>query len=59
MESTNGILFELSILIADEGVNVLAVSCTISGEYCLIRLITDDNRKAKDVLAENNFGPVG
>ena len=35
--------------------NILGVSAGACGEDCLIRLITDDNRKAKDVLATNNF----
>lgn len=52
-----GILFEISTLLSDKGVNILGVSAGVCGEDCLIRLMTDDNRKAKDVLATNNFTP--
>ena len=52
-----GILFELSTLLSDRGVNILGVSAGVCGEECLIRLMTDDNRQAKDVLAANNFTP--
>lgn len=52
-----GILFEISTLLSDRGVNILGVSAGVCGEDCLIRLMTDDNRKAKDVLAANNFTP--
>ena len=52
-----GILFEMSTLLSDRDVNILGVSAAVCGEDCLIRLITDDNRKTKDVLADNNFTP--
>ncbi len=50
-----GILFQISTLLSNNGVNILGVSAGVCGEDCLIRLITDDNRKAKDVLAANSF----
>jgi len=53
-----GILFELSTLVSDQGVNVLAVSGAVCGQDCVVRLITEDNRKTKEVLAEKNFSPV-
>ena len=52
-----GILFEIATLLSEKGVNILGVSAGVCGEDCLIRLVTDDNRKSKDVLAANNFAP--
>lgn len=52
-----GILFELSTLVAKRGVNILAVSGAVCGEDCLIRMITDDNQKTMDALAETKFAP--
>ncbi len=52
-----GILFQISTLLSDRDVNILGVNAGVCGEDCLIRLITDNNRKAKDVLAANNFTP--
>jgi hypothetical protein len=52
-----GILFQISTLLSDRDVNILGVNAGVCGEDCLIRFITDNNRKAKDVLAANNFTP--
>ena len=52
-----GILFQISTLLSKMDVNILGVSAGVCGEDCLIRLITDDNRKTKDVLAAGNFAP--
>jgi hypothetical protein len=58
MRNRTGILFELSTLVSDQGVNVLAVNGAVCGEEFVVRLVTDDNRKTKDVLAENEFSPT-
>jgi hypothetical protein len=50
-----GILFHISTLLSENDVNILGVSAGVCGEDCLIRLITDDNRKAEDVLSANSF----
>lgn len=50
-----GVLFELSSLVADQGVNILALSGSVWGDEGLLRLLTDDLGKTKDVLAKNGF----
>jgi hypothetical protein len=57
MKNDIGILFELSTLVSLKGANILAVNGGACGEECVIRLITDDNRKTKDVLTEHDFVP--
>jgi hypothetical protein len=52
-----GILFELSSLVSESGVNILAVNGAVCGEDCVIRLVTDDNRKTKNILTEHRFKP--
>lgn len=55
MKNDIGILFELSALVSQRGVNILAINGGVCGEDCLIRLVTDDNCQAVEVLAEHNF----
>ena len=50
-----GILFHISTLLSKIDVNILGVSAGVCGEDCLIRLITDDNAKTKEVLTASNF----
>jgi hypothetical protein len=52
-----GVLFELSALIANEDVSILAVSGAVWGEDSVIRLVIDDVQKAKHALAETKFHP--
>lgn len=52
-----GILFQISTILSERAVNILGVSAGVCGEDCLVRLVTDDSRKTKDILAENNFTP--
>ncbi len=50
-----GILFHISALLSDKDVNILAIGAGTCGEDCLIRLMTTDNRRAEQLLAENGF----
>lgn len=50
-----GILFHISALLSDKDINILGVSAGTCGDDCLIRLITTDNPRAKELLAENGF----
>lgn len=57
MKNRCGILAEIAKLVSDQGLNVLALNGAKCGEDCVVRLMTDDNLRAKDVLAEKNFEP--
>ena len=57
MENKTGLLFELSKLLSEKGVSIRAVIGAVSGEECLIRLVTDDNLRTKDALAEKGYAP--
>jgi hypothetical protein len=52
-----GVLFEISNLISEKGINILAVCGNVYGEDCVVRLVTDDNRKARETLSEHRFSP--
>lgn len=52
-----GILFQISTLLSEKGVNILAVSGAVCGDECLVRLVTDDNLKSRNILAEHKFIP--
>ena len=50
-----GILYELTRVAADRGVNLLAVCGWVEGENGLIRLVADDHQRALDALRAKNF----
>jgi len=50
-----GLLFELSKLLSEKGIGILAVYGTVCGEECTIRLVTDDNLRAKDALTDKGY----
>ena len=47
-----GIMRDLAKIVAEKGVNLLAASSWVEGKDGYIRLITDDNLRAKDALVE-------
>lgn len=57
MKSRVGLLFEVSKLLAEKGVSILAVCGIVSGEECTIRLVTDDGLRTKEALAERGYCP--
>src|SRR3974377_2102521 len=57
MKNRIGILAEIAKLVSEKGVNVLALNAAVCGEDCVVRLMTDDNLRARDVLAAKNFAP--
>ena len=50
-----GILYELTRVTADKGINLLAVCGWVEGENGLIRLVADDHQRALDALRAKNF----
>ena len=52
-----GLLYEISKVISEKGVSVLAIFGGVCGEDCIIRLVTDDNLRAKDVLIKHRYAP--
>jgi hypothetical protein len=55
VRNRTGLLFDLSRLISEMGVSVLAVNGVVSGDDSVIRLVTDDNLRAKEALAAKNY----
>ena len=53
-----GILADVSRLIAERGISVKAVAGTVNGDVCTLRLVTDDNLRACDILHEHAYKPV-
>lgn len=53
-----GVLGEIARLIAERGVSIVAISGTADGGTCVLRLITDDNLRACDLLREHGYTPV-
>lgn len=52
-----GILADLAKFVADRGVNLLAVNAAVCGDQAVIRLVTDDNLRADDILREHGYSP--
>jgi len=52
-----GVLFEISKLVSEKGVDVVAVNGAVCGEDCTIRLVTDDALRTKDALSDKGYSP--
>ena len=52
-----GLLFDLSKVVAEKGINLLAAHGQVEGKDAVIRLVTDDNRRAMDALRAHNYAP--
>ena len=52
-----GALAQLSKVVAERGVNILAMSTWIEDGEAVIRLVTDDMLRTTDVLRENGYNP--
>jgi hypothetical protein len=50
-----GLLFEISKLISESGISLLAVCSSIQGEESVIRLVTDDNLRASELLNAGGY----
>lgn len=52
-----GVLAQLSKLVADKGINILAVCAWVEGEDAVVRMITNDNLRVMDALREKHYNP--
>jgi hypothetical protein len=52
-----GVLHEMVRIIADRGVNILAVHGSCEDQLAVIRLVTEDNLRAVDALLAKNYQP--
>jgi hypothetical protein len=52
-----GVLHDLSKVVAEKGVNILAVDADVHGENAVVRLVTDDNLRAMDALQGARYAP--
>ena len=57
MRNLPGLLAEIAKVVSEKGVNILALNATVYGEDCVIRMITDDNLRTKDLLTARHYGP--
>lgn len=53
-----GVLEEITRLIAERGVSVIAVLATTEEDMCQLHLVTTDNLRACDLLEEHAYAPV-
>ncbi|HDM76435.1 MAG TPA: ACT domain-containing protein [Deltaproteobacteria bacterium] len=55
LENKAGRLAEVTRLLGDGGVNIRALSLADTSDFGILRLIVNDNEKAKKILKENGF----
>jgi hypothetical protein len=52
-----GVVAQMTRLIADKGINILAANGWVEGEDAVVRFVTDDNLRVTDALRERNYNP--
>jgi hypothetical protein len=59
LRTTNniGALAAFSKIVAERGVNLLAMSAWVEGDEAVMRLVTDDTLRTMDVLRDNGYEP--
>lgn len=57
LDNRIGALAQLSKIVAEKGVNILAMSAWTEDEQAVIRLVTDDMLRTGDALRENGYEP--
>lgn len=55
LENQSGRLAEVTGILADAGVNIRALSLADTSDFGVLRLLVDDNEKAKAALKEKGF----
>ncbi len=52
-----GILYQISKIVAEKGVNIMAVDADVDDQNAVIRLLTDDNLRAVEALEAQRYTP--
>ncbi len=52
-----GVLADVAKVLADRGIELYAVNASVNVKIATIRLVTDDNLRAMDVLREHGYNP--
>lgn len=56
MQNEVGVLHQITKLIADKGINILAASTWVQGDQAVVHLVTDDNLRVLDALRGLDHG---
>ncbi|MCS7049787.1 MAG: hypothetical protein NZ483_10915 [Verrucomicrobiae bacterium] len=52
-----GLLAQISKLVAEKGINILAAAGWVEGSDGVVHLVTEDNLRVMDALRQKNFNP--
>lgn len=55
LENKAGRLFEVTRILAEAGINIRALSLADTSDFGILRLIVNDNNRAKEVLRQQGF----
>ncbi|MBW2660219.1 MAG: ACT domain-containing protein [Deltaproteobacteria bacterium] len=55
LENKSGRLAEITAILADNSINIRALSVADTADFGILRLIVDDVKKARDVLQDGGF----
>lgn len=55
LPNTVGMLAQITQIVSDKGINILAASSWVEGNAAVIRLVTDDHQRVVDALGEKQF----
>jgi len=58
IRNASGVLSEVARILADRGLELMAVNASAEGDYATIRLVTDDNLRASDILRAHGYEPM-
>lgn len=58
MENRPGKLERITDLLADEGINIRAITITDSGDFGILKMLVNDPEKARDILVNNGVVAV-
>ncbi|HQP34577.1 MAG TPA: hypothetical protein PLI95_05350 [Polyangiaceae bacterium] len=57
MPNEIGALAQMLKVVADKGVDILAITTTVTGRTATVRMVTEDNLRVMDAFDERGFGP--